>query len=148
VTRLPLKTVSFLGFVLMVAGVLGLIAARLLFSWSPAVIALQVAALALMIWARVTFGLRSFHATANPTRGRLVTHGPYRFIRHPIYTAVLLFALAGAVAHLSPLAVGLVALVLAGVAARIVSEEHLLQQRYPEYAEYAARTSRIVPFVF
>jgi protein-S-isoprenylcysteine O-methyltransferase Ste14 len=41
--------------------------------------------------ARVTFGRRSFHAAANPTAGGLVTTGPYRLIRHPIYTAACLF---------------------------------------------------------
>jgi hypothetical protein len=43
---------------------------------SPGAIALQVGAVALMIWARATFGLRSFHATASPSQGDLITTGP------------------------------------------------------------------------
>lgn len=38
--------------------------------------ALQVLAVLLMVWARVTFGARSFHASAGPTEGQLVTTGP------------------------------------------------------------------------
>jgi len=44
-----------------------------------------------MLWARLTFGGRSFHAGANPTAGGVVTTGPYRFVRHPIYAAILYF---------------------------------------------------------
>ena len=49
-----------------------------------------------MVAARITFGRRSFHAAANPTEGGLVTTGPYAYIRHPIYAAILYFVWAGA----------------------------------------------------
>ena len=101
-----------------------------------------------MVWARVAFGRRSFHAAANPTEGGLVTTGPYRFVRHPIYTAVALFTLAGAAAHPSLAAAGLAVAVLLGALARMLLEERFLRAAYPEYAAYAARTSRMVPGVF
>ena len=53
------------------------------------VIIVQVLAVLLMLWARVTFGRRSFHASADPTEGGLITTGPYHYLRHPIYAAVL-----------------------------------------------------------
>jgi protein-S-isoprenylcysteine O-methyltransferase Ste14 len=143
-----LKVLSILGLILMVAALLGLFSTHSLFSRSPAVVAVQTAAVALLIWARLTFGRRSFHAAANPTEGGLVTTGPYRFVRHPIYTAVCLFAFAGALAHVSFTAVGLALLVFLGALGRMLPEEHLVLQRYPEYAEYAARTRRMLPFVF
>ena len=59
----------------------------------------QVAAVLLMVWARMTFGRRSFHAAANPTAGGLVTWGPYRYWRHPIYSAILLFLWSGVLSH-------------------------------------------------
>lgn len=143
-----LKTISVAGLLLMIGGLLGLLATHSLWSRAPLVIAAQAAAVALIVWARVTFGRRSFHATADPTEGGLVTTGPYRFVRHPIYTAVCVFAVAGACAHASFIAAGLVLLVLGGSLARIFAEEHLLLQRYPEYASYAAKTRRMLPHVF
>ena len=65
----------------------------------PITITIQVIAGLLMVWARLTFGIRSFHGTANPTAGGLVTTGPHRYIRHPIYAAILYFFWAGIVAH-------------------------------------------------
>jgi hypothetical protein len=96
-----LKTLSILGYIGMIGGVLGLLATQQLFSSSPFVIAVQALALLLVIWARITFGRRSFHVVANPTDGGLVTGGPYRYIRHPIYAAICLSTSAGVAAHLS-----------------------------------------------
>jgi protein-S-isoprenylcysteine O-methyltransferase Ste14 len=142
-----MKALSRLGFLLMVAGIVGLLFTQSLLSENPVVIAIQVAAFALMIWARITFGRRSFHLAANPTEGRLVTSGPYALVRHPIYAAVCTFVVAGAAGNLPKATCGLALLVFIGVAIRIVLEERLLMQKYPEYAEYAKATKRIVPFV-
>ena len=143
-----LKTVSVLCFALMVAGLAGLLIGQTLFAQGPLGISAQVAGVALMIWARITFGRRSFHAAADPTAGELVTSGPYAFFRHPIYTAVCLFCLAGALSYRTPAAVGWLVLELAGAIGRMLCEETLLRARYPEYASYASRTARMVPFLF
>jgi protein-S-isoprenylcysteine O-methyltransferase Ste14 len=100
-TGIMLKTLSIIGYLGMIGGLLGLVATRAILSVSPLVIATQVASVLLAVWARVTFGRRSFHAAANPTEGGLVTSGPYHFIRHPIYTAICLFAATGVAAHWS-----------------------------------------------
>jgi protein-S-isoprenylcysteine O-methyltransferase Ste14 len=100
-----------------------------------------------MIWARMTFGGRSFHAAANPTAGGVVTSGPYGFVRHPIYAAALLFTWTGILSHFSMMNLVLGMCVVTGVGLRIAAEEKLLVERYPEYKEYAKRTKRIIPFL-
>jgi len=110
--------------------------------------AVQILAAVLMMWARLTFGLRSLHAAANPTAGGVVTSGPYAFLRHPIYAAILWFVWAGAVTHASPFVIGAALVITAGTAVRIAMEERLLLVRYPEYAVYAARVRRVIPFVW
>src|SRR5438067_12214287 len=96
-----LKTLSIIGYIGMIGALLGLLATRTLFSSSPLLISTQVLALLLFLWARITFGRRSYHVAANPTEGGLVTGGPYHYIRHPIYAAFCLFILAGVAAHWS-----------------------------------------------
>jgi protein-S-isoprenylcysteine O-methyltransferase Ste14 len=142
-----LKRVSLAATALLVVAVVTLLARHALFANSPVAIVVQVSAAALMLWARLTFGARSFHAGANPTAGGVITTGPYRFIRHPIYAAILYALWAAVLSRPSALNAALVALATAMVAVRIAAEERLLLERYPEYASYAGRTKRVVPYI-
>lgn len=132
----------------MIGGLLGLLANRNLLSSSPLVILLQVTALLLFLWARLTFGLRSYHVVADPTKGGLVTVGPYRYIRHPIYAAFCLFTLAGAAAHWNWISGLCGGLVLVCAVIRIICEEKLVAALYPEYAQYKSTTWRMIPCVY
>ena len=143
-----LKTLSVVGLIIKIAAIMAMFYRQCLFGTGPVTVGVQVAAILLMIWARLTFGGRSFHAVANPTAGGLVTTGPYHYFRHPIYAAILWFGLAGAAAHLSLESVLLALVLVIGAALRMFAEEHLIVQRYPEYAAYAAKTPRVIPFVF
>ena len=71
-----LKSASLAAFGSLTFAILGLVVRQSLFARGPAAIAVQILAVILMVWARQTFGLRSFHAAANPTAGNLVTMGP------------------------------------------------------------------------
>ena len=139
--------VSIAGLLMMAGGCVGLLMHREMLSPAPLVVLLQVGAVALMVSARLAFGLRSFHAHATPTRGGLVTKGPYSYIRHPIYTAACLFVWACVIGHPSLFSLGMATVVTAGGVIRMLMEESLLRARYPEYAQYASRTKRMVPFV-
>jgi protein-S-isoprenylcysteine O-methyltransferase Ste14 len=141
------RTGSVLAFAGAVAGIAFLVLRHELLATHPLGIAVQVLAFALMIWARVTFGRRSFHAAANPTAGGLVTHGPYRYWRHPIYAAILYFVWAGIASHLTQEAVAAAVLVTLGLVTRMLLEERLLRREYPGYEVYARQTRRVIPFV-
>jgi len=142
-----LRAASLAATLVLVVAVVSMLVRHTLFAGNAAAIVAQVIAGALMLTARLAFGARSFHAGANPTEGGLVTRGPYRYLRHPIYSAILLFVWAGALSHLSVLDVSVAAVASAAIAVRIGAEERLIVERYPEYADYAARTKRVIPFV-
>ena len=143
-----LKLVSVVAFIILVLAIIYLLWVHSLFGHGPAAIALQVAAVLLMLWARLTFGRRSFNAGANPTAGGLVTSGPYRFLRHPIYVSILLFTLTGIVSNwaLTSAIAGII--IVVAVFARMLCEETLLRVRYPEYTEYSRSAKRLLPFLY
>jgi protein-S-isoprenylcysteine O-methyltransferase Ste14 len=143
-----LRSLSLAALLLMMAAMLGLLATHSLFTPSPVAIGVQAAAVALMVWARMNLGSRSFHAAADATAGGLVTTGPYRYIRHPIYTAACLIGWAGAAAHPSVTNAALGGLLFVGALGRMLCEETLVAERYPEYRQYAAITKRMVPYLF
>ena len=78
----------------------------------------------------------------------LIERGPYRFVRHPIYTGILtmFFATALALGHLAGFAATL--LMFASFWIKLRDEEKLMLQQFPgQYAAYRQRTRRIIPFV-
>lgn len=81
---------------------------------------------------------------------RLVTEGVYRRIRHPMYSALLLFALGQAVALPNWVAGPSYLVVMALlVALRLGPEERLMRETFgARYDEYAVKTKRIVPGVW
>lgn len=118
-----------------------------LFSRSPFVIAAQLAAVGLAVWARRSFKAGQFRAVADPAAGGLIDSGPFRFIRHPMYAAALLLVWAAILGHWSVTnaLIGFVLTLLIGM--RMPIEERLVQARYPEYADYARRTKRVIPLL-
>jgi protein-S-isoprenylcysteine O-methyltransferase Ste14 len=107
------------------------------------------AGVALAIWARWILGT---NWSANPTikeGHELITVGPYRFVRHPIYTGILL-ALFGSLV-LSGGRTGdlvLYALMVIGLHFKSKVEEGFMLQTFPEaYPAYRRRTKAIIPFV-
>jgi protein-S-isoprenylcysteine O-methyltransferase Ste14 len=115
----------------------------------PRWIGLQIAGMALGLWAIAVVNPRRIRIAPEPGRGmRLITRGPYRFIRHPMYTAVLLFTVAWLPAKptLDRLVVWLI--LLADLLLKAQYEESLLIRRFPAYRAYRQRTKRFLPFVY
>lgn len=142
------NVLSVFAFLLAALSVLFLFYNHHLFGTTPVLIALQVATALLMIWARITFGLRSFHASASTSEGKLITNGPYRYWRHPIYTSIIYFVWIGQISNPTLLSLLGAAVVTLALFTRMIMEESFLIDTYPEYAEYKKQTKRIIPYIF
>jgi protein-S-isoprenylcysteine O-methyltransferase Ste14 len=142
------KIGSLLGFVIAVIGLVFLIFNNNIISKNPIIIIIQLFSFCLMIWARITFKSRSFHLAANPTEGGLVTNGPYRWLRHPIYAAVIYFSWACLIAFPKIEVLIAVFFITVGFLTRMLLEEKALKNAFPEYIEYSKRAKRLIPFIF
>jgi protein-S-isoprenylcysteine O-methyltransferase Ste14 len=100
------------------------------------------------VWARAHLG-RDWSSHPDVKEGHeLVTSGPYAYVRHPIYTGVILAAIGSAIGTnyfwmLIVLAVVVMFLL------RIPKEEGYMMELFPEqYPAYRARTKRLIPFIW
>lgn len=141
------KAGSIIALAVAVLGIVYLINTDHIFSKNPIANVIQGVAAGLMVWSRITFGLRSFHAAANTTKGELVTKGPYSLLRHPIYAALIYFFWASVISYPFIETIGAVCLITGGLFVRMLIEEKFLLATYPEYAAYSKRTKRIIPYI-
>jgi protein-S-isoprenylcysteine O-methyltransferase Ste14 len=98
------------------------------------------------------FTLKKFYASTLVTRidHRLITHGIYRFVRHPIYLGVLLICVVALPVYSSSARGFLIlCLLIPIVLGRIKIEERLLTEHFGDaYREYKASTRKLIPFVY
>ncbi len=124
----------------------GLFTPPLALGWGGA--ALTVLGVLFAIWARVHLG-RNWSSVPSAKEGHeLVTSGPYRFVRHPIYTGVIL-ATFGAALSGSVFGIGIFLIAAVVTSRRISIEERIMCDLFPDtYPAYQARTKKLIPFVW
>jgi protein-S-isoprenylcysteine O-methyltransferase Ste14 len=105
------------------------------------------AGIGLAIWARVHLGGNWGMPMSQKVEPELVTSGPYRFVRHPIYTG-LLVAVLGTALVTSLVGLAIVA-ILGGYFwySATVEERNLIGTFPKDYPAYMARTKMLIPFV-
>jgi protein-S-isoprenylcysteine O-methyltransferase Ste14 len=110
-------------------------------------VVLFTAGLGLAVWARIYLGRNWGTPMTQKAEPELVTSGPYRFVRHPIYSGILLAFAGTALATNGYWAIIFaVCLVYFIYSARV--EEGIMTSAFPEtYAGYRARTRMLIPFV-
>ncbi|MGD0730605.1 MAG: isoprenylcysteine carboxylmethyltransferase family protein [Terracidiphilus sp.] len=101
------------------------------------------------IWSRKTLGAEWSQDVELKQGHKLVTRGPYRFVRHPIYTGHLLMALGTAIACGTIAGFAGCLFFLVGFWIKLSQEEKLLTRNFPEeYPAYKKHVKALAPFVF
>jgi protein-S-isoprenylcysteine O-methyltransferase Ste14 len=110
---------------------------------------LVAVALVLGVWALTANRPGNFNVRPEPKAdGVLVTGGPYRHVRHPMYLA-LLVAMAGfCIGYGTPWRWVALAVLACVLGIKIGIEERAMTVGHPDYATYAQRTKRLFPFVW
>jgi protein-S-isoprenylcysteine O-methyltransferase Ste14 len=107
------------------------------------------AGVAVAVWARCTLG-RNWSGTVTVKEGHeLIRSGPYRFVRHPIYSSLLLAILGTAIAIGEWRALVAFVAIIAAFVIKIRTEERFMRETFAgEYARYRAEVPALIPFIF
>lgn len=111
--------------------------------------AIELSGFIIGLWAIWAMGLYNFNISPQIKEGaRFKTSGPYKFIRHPMYLAIILTVTPLLVDNFSILRLGIFLVLMIDLITKMIQEERLLKQKFTGYEEYMKRTWRIIPFIF
>lgn len=109
-------------------------------------VALTAAGIGFAVWARFYLGGNWSGTVTVKVGHELVRTGPYRFVRHPIYTGLIVALLGTALQRAQVRDLIAILLLYVGFKMKSKIEEHAMISTFgAEYAEYSRRTGAIVP---
>ena len=109
---------------------------------------LCVGGMLILVWARQHLGRNWSQAVANKVGHELVTSGPYRYVRHPMYAGGLIACTGSAIAC-GGVFVFLLIILGALFLWRVGAEDALMARQFPsQYPDYRRRTPALVPFLW
>ncbi|MFZ2007415.1 MAG: isoprenylcysteine carboxylmethyltransferase family protein [Stellaceae bacterium] len=112
-------------------------------------LALVFAGILFSFWARAHLGRNWSGEVMVKVGHTLITSGPYRWVRHPIYSGMTLAIVGTALASGAPYGFLGLALILIGFLVRVRQEEGLMRETFPrDYVEYSRRTARLIPGIY
>jgi protein-S-isoprenylcysteine O-methyltransferase Ste14 len=118
------------------------------FAPGPATIVLLLAGGALFAATLAVNRLGNFNVRPKPKpTGRLIVSGPYRFVRHPMYVALLATAAAPVASDAAPAKWALWVALAVVLRVKAALEEAGLGRLHPDYAAYRGRTGAFLPGV-
>lgn len=113
------------------------------------VILVILSGIALGLYAIQTIRLGNFNISPHvKPNGKLIAHGPYRFVRHPMYTAILLTCWPLVLGHFSYLKLGFVVGLTLVLIAKLHIEEQYLTKAFAPYLEYTRTSKKLIPFIY
>lgn len=109
---------------------------------------LSLGGIALLVWARQVLGRNWSQTVSAKVDQELVTNGPYRYIRHPMYSGGLIAAIGSMLAIGGPF-VFLVILLGSIFIWRVGAEDRLMERQFPvEFPKYKRKTKKLIPFIW
>lgn len=110
---------------------------------------IEIAGIFLGLWA--IWLMRHSYLSIFPepdSKFKLIEKGPYRIIRHPMYTALFLSLIPLVVEFPDTLRIFVMILFIINQIFKLLYEERLIENYIPEYLEYKKRTWRVLPYIY
>jgi len=110
---------------------------------------LQILGIAIALWGILTIQIGNFNIQPEVKSNSLITKGPYKIIRNPMYTGIIFIFLPIVIKSYNTINVSIYILLIITLLLKIFSEEHFLEQKFgTEYKLYKKSTYRLFPYIF
>jgi protein-S-isoprenylcysteine O-methyltransferase Ste14 len=115
----------------------------------PVLISIQVLSGILLIWTWFFLVPGKFHIMPDHIKSdKLITGGPFRWIRHPMYLSLMLFLVPLVIEYYNWWRLLVLIIFVVNMVIKMFFEEKALQLRFPDYASYMQHSKRVIPFIF
>lgn len=143
------KAISSVLVALQLACIVWIVATGGILAKNPWFLCWELGALALGAWAIGAMRLGNINVMPEVKQGaRLVQGGPYRYVRHPMYTALLLATLAVVLDDFSSARLAAWIILLLTLLVKLEREERFLAEHFSEYTAYRRVTKKLIPFLY
>ena len=147
--KIPNRTKSLLLVGLQFIFIFLLLAGSLFNNLSALSLTAIIISFILVIWAIISMQKSKLRILPQPAADAvLITAGPYRFIRHPMYTAILLGSTGLLITHITPTRLAIIAALTVVLIIKLLWEEKMLSHKFGGYANYMKHTARLFPFIY
>ncbi len=108
----------------------------------------QIAAFLLSIWGVIV--MRNFNVQPEVKQSvQMVSRGPYRIIRNPMYSGIILFFCISVVLQFSYVRLGIYIVLVIVLWMKIMMEERFLAEKFGQvYLDYKKNTFRLFPYIY
>lgn len=119
------------------------------FCHSPFLLTIEITGIIVGFWAIFTMRIDNLRIYPDiKENAKLVTAGPYKLIRHPMYLAIFLTILPLAIEYFSWIRIIVSIILFVDLIFKLNYEEALLKENFVDYKTYKIKTFRLFPFIY
>ncbi len=131
------------------AGLLVIVLTGDVFAKNIFLLCVEIAGIVLAVWALQSMKFNNVNVYPDLKKdAKFVTAGPYKIIRHPMYSSIILAVLPLIIDQFSLLRLTVYLIIVADLVVKLNYEERLLKSHFDGYSQYCENTYRIIPFVY
>jgi protein-S-isoprenylcysteine O-methyltransferase Ste14 len=103
----------------------------------------------LAVWAVVSMKESKLRISPIPAKeARMIINGPYRVIRHPMYTSIIIGMIGLLIIHFSIIRLIMFLALIVVLIIKLNWEEKMLLEKFSGYKNYRERTNKLIPFIY
>lgn len=144
-----MKFLHYLLVIIQVAGITLICITDIPVNTNLYLIPIQIFSLLLIAWTWMHLRPGKFHILPRPMKQTIiVSSGPFRWIRHPMYLSLFLFLIPLVIQYFSYFRLSVLIVFFINMLVKIYVEELAMKARFSKYEQYMKKTKRLIPFIY